>query len=345
MGNSVDPYYQLRKQKTSKETTEATYEAITQEATRMKIGILFLLFARSCLSDPLPLSRVCPKGWLQNGLGHCFLFGSAGIGSWAEAKEYCKEKGGFLAEIPNEQINSYLYDNIKTNSNLQKKWWWIGANDIANEGQFSWDNSGASLGFDDFNKLNRQDDLQRVGGQGGKNCVALNCKNQNNCFWNNIPCNGNKGGYPLCEIDTTQTGCGNTHLNNLLESTSTDHADGWTIDCKKGVWTKHDKNCHNWYGWSPKGSLTEGSITTTFSGSGRARLDFGNCNFKGIVKAFLDGQEIASAIPKSALIPHKVVDFNFHPGSKLTIREDETGVIQFNSLAVIGCGEPRNGED
>jgi hypothetical protein len=61
-----------------------------------------------------------------------FFFGSAGIGSWAEAKEYCKEKGGFLAEIPNEQINSYLYDNIKTNSNLQKKWWWIGANDIAN---------------------------------------------------------------------------------------------------------------------------------------------------------------------------------------------------------------------
>ena len=107
----------------------------------------------------------------------------------------------------------------------------------------------------------------------------------------------------------------------------------------QGVWTKHDKNCHNWYGWSPKGSLTEGSITTTFSGSGRARLDFGNCNFKGIVKAFLDGQEIASAIPKSALIPHKFVDFNFHPGSKLTIREDETGVIQFNSLAVIGCGE------
>ena len=123
----------LTLKKSSKETTEAiTIEAITQEATRMKVGILFLLFARSCLSDPLPLSRVCPKGWLQNGLGHCFLFGSAGIGSWAEAKEYCKEKGGFLAEIPNEQINSYLYDNIKTNSNLQKKWWWIGANDIAN---------------------------------------------------------------------------------------------------------------------------------------------------------------------------------------------------------------------
>ena len=47
-------------------------------------------------------------------------------------KRILHEKGGFLAEIPNEQINSYLYDNIKTNSNLQKKWWWIGANDIAN---------------------------------------------------------------------------------------------------------------------------------------------------------------------------------------------------------------------
>ena len=40
--------YFLTLKKSSKETTEAiTIEAITQEATRMKIGILFLLFARS----------------------------------------------------------------------------------------------------------------------------------------------------------------------------------------------------------------------------------------------------------------------------------------------------------
>ena len=102
----------------------------------------------------------------------------------------------------------------------------------------------------------------------------------------------------------------------------------------QGVWTKHDKNCHNWYGWSPKGSLTEGSITTTFSGSGRARLDFGNCNFKGIVKAFLDGQEIGSA---DALIPHKVVEFNFNPGSVLRMSEYGKGVIQFNNLEIISC--------
>ena len=97
----------------------------------MKIGILFLLFARTCIGDPIPPSQECPEGWLQN-LGHCFLFGSDGLGSWAEAKEYCKEKGGFLVEIPNEQTNSYLVDNMKTDSKLRKKWWWIGANDMAN---------------------------------------------------------------------------------------------------------------------------------------------------------------------------------------------------------------------
>ena len=77
-----------------------------------------------------------------------------------------------------------------------------------------------------------------------------------------------------------------------------------------------------------------GSIVTTLSGSGRARLDFGNCHSGGTVKAFLDGQEIGSA---DALIPHKVVEFNFNPGSVLRMSEYDKAVIQFNSLQMIDC--------
>ena len=120
-------------------------------------------------------------------------------------------------------------------------------------------------------------------------------------------------------------------MNNLLESTTTNIVSGWTIDCDKGVWIKTSKNCPNWYGWGK--SKKVGSIVTTLSGSGRARLDFGNCHDTGTVKAFLDGQEIGSA---DALIPHKVVEFNFNSGSELRISEsDGVAVIQFNSLEII----------
>ena len=124
----------------------------------------------------------------------------------------------------------------------------------------------------------------------------------------------------------------NTHVNNLLESTTTNIVSRWTIDCDDGVWIKTWKNCQNWYGWGKNEKV--GSIVTTLSGSGRARLDFGNCHDTGTVKAFLDGQEIGSA---DALIPHKVVEFNFNPGSVLRMSEYGKAVIQFNSLQMIDC--------
>ena len=127
----------------------------------------------------------------------------------------------------------------------------------------------------------------------------------------------------------------NTHLNNLLESKSTNTVDGWTIDCNNGVWLRTWKDCQNWFGWGiPGSSIPDGSISTILSGSGSARLDFGNCHTTGTVKVFLDGQEIGSA---DALIPHNIVEFNFIEGSELTISEHDVAVIQFNSLEIIDC--------
>ena len=129
---------------------------------------------------------------------------------------------------------------------------------------------------------------------------------------------------------------GNDYLNNLLGSTSTNTAEGWTIDCNKGVWN-HNLNgiCSNWYGWSN----TIGSVSTNFNVKGRARLDFGNCYTPASapVNAYLDGNLIASA-PKNTL--SKTVEFDFNIGSILKITE-ENAVIQFNSLHITQC----NGEN
>ena len=76
-----------------------------------------------------------------------------------------------------------------------------------------------------------------------------------------------------------------------------------------------------------------GYIKTKIEGFGTGRLDFGNCWNSGIVKVFLDGIEIASA-PVST--PNKIVEFGFN-SSELEIREEDIGILVFNSFEVLTC--------
>ena len=108
------------------------------------------------------------------------------------------------------------------------------------------------------------------------------------------------------------------HVNRLIdvESPFTNTANGWTIDCDMGVWeTVSEENkivrgrCRNWYGFMNENPI--GSISTTFNGRGRARLDFGNCWTSGTVYAYLNGNAIASA---PANTPSKTVEFDFNQG-------------------------------
>ena len=76
-----------------------------------------------------------------------------------------------------------------------------------------------------------------------------------------------------------------------------------------------------------------GYIKTKLEGFGTARLDFGNCWTSGIVKVLLDGIEIDS-VPNST--PNKIVEFRFN-SSELEIREEDIGILVFNSLEVLTC--------
>ena len=134
---------------------------------------------------------------------------------------------------------------------------------------------------------------------------------------------------------------GNGYLNNLLETTSTNTAFGWTIDCASGVWDNtYSDICSNWYGFSNGSPI--GSVSTTFDVKGQATLDFGNCWSAGTVHVYLDGNVIASA-PQNT--PSKKVEFNFNIGSILKITEENVAIIQFNSLNIGQCIEENNASE
>ncbi|XP_077861537.1 salivary C-type lectin 2-like [Saccoglossus kowalevskii] len=112
---------------------------------------------------------------------------------WSTAKASCEERGGKLAKLDTETSNTYVANYIKYN-NLDdevKGGFWIGLNDIDNEGTFGWlDGSGLEAGVynnwgggEPNNKSDRQ------------HCVHLWKKSE--FQWYDAYCTSNKG-Y-ICE--------------------------------------------------------------------------------------------------------------------------------------------------
>ena len=77
-----------------------------------------------------------------------------------------------------------------------------------------------------------------------------------------------------------------------------------------------------------------GSISTTLTASGSAKLYFGNCWAFGSVKVYLDDIEIASAGPAE----HKTVAFDFQIGAVLSIHDEgENSIIQISKFEILTC--------
>ena len=68
------------------------------------------------------------------------------------------------------------------------------------------------------------------------------------------------------------------------------------------------------------------------NGNGEGILDFGNCWTQGIVKVYLNGNEIGYADKNT---PSKTIIFEYTDGAELKIcDEGANSVIQFNQFAV-----------
>ena len=138
--------------------------------------------------------------------------------------------------------------------------------------------------------------------------------------------------------------CGNQHMKTLLDYSDVDPAnvpqnisDYWELNVDRGKWYTYYNwpivapLCKNWFGLLNDDD--NGYIKTKLEGFGTARLDFGNCWTSGTVKVLLDGIEIDRAPINT---PNKIVEFRFN-SSELEIREEDIGIIVFNSLEVLTC--------
>ena len=60
--------------------------------------------------------------------GGCYLFANDGQGvNWNEAKEFCNNNGGYLADIMDQETQDFI---AKTSGNFPEVTWWIGGNDF-----------------------------------------------------------------------------------------------------------------------------------------------------------------------------------------------------------------------
>ena len=140
--------------------------------------------------------------------------------------------------------------------------------------------------------------------------------------------------------------CENQHMKTLLDYSAVDPAnvpqnisDYWELNVDRGQWTSFVNwpiaaplcNYNSWFGLLNDDA--NGYIKTKLEGAGTARLDFGNCWTSGTVKVLLDGIEIDSATSST---PNKIVEFRFN-SSELEIREEDIGILVYNSLEVLTC--------
>ena len=98
-------------------------------------------------------------------------------------------------------------------------------------------------------------------------------------------------------------------------------------------------NCGDktWYGYN---NIGHGDVRATFSGTGTATLDFGNCHpSRGETNVLLmSGDNIRTLDTAEKNTPSKQIMFDFSPGEVLLIGEAD-GVIKLNSLTLNCKGE------
>jgi len=146
--------------------------------------------------------ETCPDGWVDGRKigehGGCYLFANDGPGvNWNEAKEFCNDNGGYLADIMDQETQDFI---AKTSGNFPEATWWIGGNDFNKAGEFMW-LSGEPVVYSSWNV-----NTGEPNGDGHcihmSNIPAFNLLNWN---WNDINCDMQTVSQyrfrPLCKVN------------------------------------------------------------------------------------------------------------------------------------------------
>ena len=133
----------------------------------------------------------------------------AGIKTFAEAKVVCNGLEKKLLEPISSQINNIVTQLAQSQGIFR---FWIGVNDIANEGTFVYDSSGTIIVYANWNPGEPSD-------SGGEDCTEINNGN-----WNDMPCTYN---LPfVCSTTTTNPNLDGSYISEIRITTDTvDYAD------------------------------------------------------------------------------------------------------------------------
>ena len=84
--------------------------------------------------------------------------------SWNDAESNCKKEGGSLASVQSSKENEFLLELASQYKNRIP--YWIGANDLVNEGQFVW-SDGVPLSYSNWKKGHPYKEQRK------RNCVSF----------------------------------------------------------------------------------------------------------------------------------------------------------------------------
>ncbi|XP_066472848.1 CD209 antigen-like protein C [Tiliqua scincoides] len=123
--------------------------------------------------------RVCPAGWVLN-RGQCYYFQEQEK-QWSFAKQSCKDQGGYLVIINDNDEQTFL------NSKKKSITYWIGLSDRQTENKFFWVD-GSSPTYTHWNPR-EPNNADR-----GEDCVEMVTTG----WWNDRECGGTTNGW-ICE--------------------------------------------------------------------------------------------------------------------------------------------------
>ncbi|XP_006825858.1 C-type lectin mosGCTL-1-like [Saccoglossus kowalevskii] len=133
---------------------------------------------------------------------------------WAEAESYCHDYlGGNLARIHNDETNTLILSYIESSGagDAIATGFWIGLNDIRNEGVYVWSNGGETCyGLDYIPWGNGEPNNNTKKDSNGQDCVQL--RKSMNWSWDDDYCSYRPKGF-ICEIPV----CSDHHECNVCQ--------------------------------------------------------------------------------------------------------------------------------
>ncbi|EAT41960.1 AAEL006456-PA [Aedes aegypti] len=113
--------------------------------------------------------------------------------NWTEALEQCESHGMQLAVIDSAEKQETIAQMICSSTVFNERWMdvWIGANDIAEEGQFTWQATGENVTYTNW----KPGQPNNYGGK--EDCVHIQYTANVDFQWNDDQCSKKK--YFICE--------------------------------------------------------------------------------------------------------------------------------------------------